>query len=168
MRCSIYSSLMIAFAFSACVHTSIPSLIGEDAEIARLLDTESVATPATSPKATAQRLYLALSQSDSEVAWALLSMGTKNALNQRAALIKTTGPELLQSSSLPQKDGQLVKVNYVSVFFGADLTSITLNKTDNSISPDHRELHAISMTNGKRQLNFLKEPDGWKLHNVSF
>jgi hypothetical protein len=158
----------MAFTFSACVHSSIPSLIGEDAEIARLLDTKPVATPENSPTATAQRLYLALSQSDSEVAWALLSLGTKNALNQRAALIQTTGPELLQSSSLPQKDGQVVKVSYVSVFFGADLNSIELNQTNNIAAADHRTLLAISTTNSKRQLNFLKEPDGWKLHNVTF
>jgi hypothetical protein len=61
-----------------------------------------------------------------------------------------------------------VKVSYVSVFFGADLNSIELNQTNKIAAADHRTLLAISATNSKRQLNFLKEPDGWKLHNVTF
>ena len=128
MKINLLLSILAAFAFlPSCVNTQIVSLVGEEAEVARLLDQ------------------------------------TKHTLNQRAALTGTTGPELLQSNSLPQADGQVIKVNYVAVFFGARLQKLKPVLTSQN-KPDFRQLQAVSEKGDTRTLDFLRESDGWKLH----
>ena len=111
MKDYVIGVVALVVSTAACISTPIVSLVGEDPEIARLLEEPQAPLPQNSAEASARRLYLALSQGDYEVSWALLSEKTKHILNQRAALAGTTGPELLQSNSLPQADGQIIKVN---------------------------------------------------------
>ena len=163
MKYSVIGLFALLTSIAACATTPIVSLVGEEPEVSRLLKTQQAPLPQTSPEATARRLYLALSQGDHEVSWALLSEKTRHLLNQRASLAGTTGPELLQSSSLPQPNGQVIKVNYVAVFFGSGLQTLRpLKGTQNA--PDLRKLEAISEKGDVRTLDFVREPDGWKLH----
>ena len=160
-------SLCLCFGALSCAERAIYGLVGEEAEVARLLGSNPVSSPATSPMAAARRLHQALVQGDSAVSWALLSLGTRHTLTKRAALIGTTGPELLQSSSLPAADGTVIKVNFVSVFFGADLRGLKSDAKNEATGPDRRILYAVSTAGAVKKVVFLKEPDGWKMHRSS-
>jgi hypothetical protein len=160
-------SLFLGLGAASCADRTISGLVGEEGEVARLLGSSPVSSPATSPMAAARRLHQALVQGDSEVSWALLSLGTRDTLTKRAALIGTTGPELLQSSSLPAADGTVIKVNFVSIFFGADLRGLKVDAKDAPTGPDRRVLYAVSTAGAVEKVVFLKEPDGWKVHKSS-
>ena len=157
------ATALLLVGVQGCVTSEVVPLVGEDAEVARLLQQQPAPDPQTSPEATARRLYLALSQGDYELSWALLSQKARDLLTKRAALAGTTGPELLQSNSLPQDDGQVIKVNYVSVFFGNGLQRLRVDSAS-AQGPDLRRLIAVSESGDAKTLEFLREPDGWKLN----
>lgn len=162
---SILAILPLLFlASGACVGTTLVPLIGEEPEIGRLLGSTGPDLPGKSPLATARRVHQALSQQDSEVAWSLLSLGTRHLLDTRAGLVGSTGRELLQRGTLPNADGTLLKVNFTNVFFGSDLQAILPAVTDSDLGPDRRTLQARSEQGTQRTIVFLLEADGWKLH----
>ena len=148
---------------TGCPNRDLVPLVGEDPEIAKLLGAKPPDTPKASPMAAARRLYLSLAQKDAQMVWALLARPTKKLLNERAALIGVSGQELLEAGSLPQKDGIVLKVRYVDIFFGANIKNLKQKPVGPDTGPDQRILFAVSAKGRVTQLIFLREDGGWRL-----
>jgi hypothetical protein len=148
---------------SGCPNHDLVPLVGEDPEVAKLLGTATPDTPKASAMAAARRLYLSLAQKDAQMVWALLAQPTRKLLNERAALIGVSGQELLEAGSLPQKDGIVLKVRFVDVFFGANIKNLKQKAVGPDMGPDQRVLFAVSAKGRVTQLIFLREDGGWRL-----
>ena len=160
----LMASLLLALTFgSSCINNSLVTLVGEGPGISKLLGKKLPTDPRMDPLAAAQRLHLALSTRDSRMVWALLAQPTRKVLNERAALVGTSGQELLESGALPTSSGALVKVRYETVFFGKQLARIKAKPNDKNTGPDQRVIFALSTKGKITPLVFLKEDDGWKL-----
>ena len=80
----IVVALALLGAQGCAGHDLVP-LIGEGPEIYTLIGSQPPDDPLVSPVAAARRLHQALVQKDSDMVWALLSTGTRRALDQRGA-----------------------------------------------------------------------------------
>lgn len=162
-RTSITTALIcLCAALVACPDTNIVPLIGEDPEVAELIEAPLADDPATSPVAAARRLHQALLQKDSELSWTLLSDRTRQALNARADVIGVGGRELLDSSTLPDDAGQVAKVRFDEVLFGGAIVELSLAPEPN---PDTgRAVVRMATRNGKViERTFIFDSGDWKL-----
>lgn len=161
-----YSLLALALSafVVACASPEIVPLLGEDPEVGVLLGKSSDTDPRTSPMAAARRLHQALVQQDTETVWALLSEGTKKALDERGATIATSGRELIDESTLPGQGGTVRKVRFETIFFGPRLASLEAGPAQGSTA----KIVAVSEEGTKTELEFVRDADGWKLEQTGF
>lgn len=167
MRHALLLSALAALAFTACPNRDVVPLIGEDPEVYELLGARPPEDPTTSPLAAARRLHQALAQGDTEVVWTLLAIPTRRALDERGAVIGTSGRELLDASTLPGPGGTIHRVDYGDVLFGPKVTRLALREP---VPEGAREgiVYATSADGGVTELRFVLEEDGWKLHRTTF
>jgi hypothetical protein len=160
-------ALLLGLASAGCPGSDIVPLIGEDPEIAQLLDREAPPDPRTSPLAAARRLHQALVQQDADVVWALLAAPTRRALDERGALIGTSGRELLDAGTLPNPGGAVLKVRYDTVFFGSEVAHL-VDAPEGEQKLGAWRLFAVSESGAKTDIFLLQEEDGWKLLKTDF
>ena len=155
-------ALCLALSSVACVHTTVVPLIGEDPEIAELLDAPPAATPASSPLAAARQLHQALVQNDVDLAWSLLSGPTRDALNSKGAAICVGGRELIDASTLPDASGKVIRVKFDEVLFGGTITELSQAA---SPSPDSGRavLRMTTITGAILERTFVLDGGDWKL-----
>jgi hypothetical protein len=154
----------------ACPTRDIRPLVGEDPEVSRLLGGAPEDDPRSSALGAARRLHQALVQNDTETTWSLLSSGTRRALDERGAVISTSGRELIDDSTLPAPSGAVRKVRYETLFFGANLVDLKAKGAESGPqSPGARRLvTAVQSDASEIDLDFVLEEDGWKLERTSF
>jgi len=144
-------------------------LIGEDPEVGVLLGRAGDDDPSTSALAAARRLHQALVQQDTETVWALLSEGTRRALDEKGSDIATSGRELIDESSLPGPSGTVRKVRFETIFFGARVNDLKELPSDEGDRPGaHRKVVATSEDGGETTVDFVRDADGWKLEFTTF
>ncbi len=162
-----FFALVALLALAACTNRDVVPLIGEDPEVYELLGERPPEDPTTSPIAAARRLHQALAQGDTEVVWTLLAVPTRRALDERGAVIGTSGRELLDASTLPGPGGTLHRVSYEDLLFGTNVTRLALREP---VAEGAREgvVYATSGDGGVTELRFVLEEDGWKLHRTNF
>ena len=152
---------------TACPSRDIVPLVGEDPEIAQLLETRPLEDPSSSALEAARRLHQALVQQDSDLIWALLATPTRRALDERGSSHGISGRELIDGSTLASDDGTIRKVRYEVLFFGPELERLT-EPAAPAAEPTTRVLVAVSKTGKLTELRFLREEDGWKLAQTTF
>ncbi len=152
---------------SGCPRPDIVPLIGEDPEVIQLIGQAPPDDPSVSPLAAARRLHQALIQKDTELAWALLAVSTREALDQRGAAIGVSGRELLDASTLPGAGGTIRKVRFDLIFFGPDVVDLAGEEPGPS-GGDEAVLRAISREGQITERTFVREEDGWKLALTEF
>jgi len=156
-------------ATAACASPAIAPLLGEDPEVGLLLHVAPPDDPHSSPMAAARRLHQALVQQDTETVWALLSVGTRRALDDRGAAMATSGHELIDESTLPGPQGTMRKVRFETIFFGARLLELKEVPAGGPDLPDaRRRILALSDDGIETPVDFVLEPDGWKLERTGF
>jgi len=162
-------SLALSTLLGACASPEIVPLLGEDPEVGVLLGKSSADDPRSSPIAAARRLHQALVQQDTETVWALLSEGTRKALDERGTSIATSGRELIDESTLPGSGGTVRKVRYETIFFGPRLADLKELPGEGPDGPGAiRKVKAISEDAGETVVQFIHEADGWKLDQSAF
>lgn len=170
---ALTDKILMSMAFStllaACASPEIVPLLGEDPEVGVLLGKASADDPRSSPIAAARRLHQALVQQDTETVWALLSDGTRKALDERGTAIAASGRELIDESTLPGPGGTVRKVRYETIFFGPRLAELKEVPGDGSEGPGAiRKVIALSEDGGETTVQFIREADGWKLDQTGF
>jgi hypothetical protein len=160
--------LLLGIALTlGCPAPDLYPLVGDGPEIAKLLGKPLPAEPANSAMAAARMLHQALVQKDAEMVWALLSSGTRRVLDERGALIGTSGRELLDSSTLPTQGGLEHKVRFETLFFGPDPVELVPPSDDHPpLPPDRDVLFARSGSGAMTELSLVREEDGWKLEKT--
>ena len=147
---------------AACPSPVILPLVGEDPEVIALLQAPEVDDPASSPLAAARRLHQALLQRDTELAWTLLSDGTRHTLNARGTAIGVSGRELLDASTLPGPAGRVMKVNFDEVLFGGAIIDLVLSPTP-SPSKERAVIRMKTRDGHVSERTFVLEAGDWKL-----
>lgn len=164
VRCTLLSAALLCLyaPLLGCTNSNIVPLIGEDPEVAKLIEAPVADDPASSPVAAARRLHQALLQNDSELSWALLTDRTRQALNARADVIGVGGRELLDSSTLPDATGKVTKVRFDEVLFGGAIVDLALAQGP---TPDTRRAVVRMVTREGKVLERTFALDGgdWKL-----
>jgi hypothetical protein len=156
------SALLLALTASGCVQATVVPLIGEDPEIASLLQEAPAATPASSPIAAGRRLHQALVQSDVDLSWSLLSARTRDVLNTRGALIGVGGRELIDASTLPDATGKVTRVRFDEVLFGGAITELT--QATSPAPESGRAVLRMATADGKvSERTFVLDGGDWKL-----
>ncbi len=159
-------SLALATLLSACVHSVVVPLVGEDPEVAALLKTPPADTAASSPLAAGRQLHQALVQGDADLAWSLLSTRTRNLFNSRGASIGVSGRELIEASTLPDASGKVIRVRFDEVLFGGAITELT-----QAPSPSPTTGRAVLRMGTKAKTlserTFVLEGGDWKLELTS-
>ena len=146
----------------ACPSPELFPLVGEDPEIEGIIGTSDRAMLRASPLAAAQRLHQALSQEDYDTAWELLASTTRQALDERGAIISASGRELLDASALPTSAGTTRRIRYTPLFFGADVADLKLG----GIEGEKGTVLATSRDGEVRTIAFRREDGIWRLHFV--
>lgn len=152
---------------SGCPRPDIVPLVGEDPEIIQLIGQAPPDDPSVSPLAAARRLHQALIQQDTELAWALLAVTTRAALDERGTAIGVSGRELLDASTLPGAGGTIRKVRFDLIFFGPDVVDLAGEEPGAKGEPT-AVLRAISRQGQITERTFVREEDGWKLALTEF
>jgi hypothetical protein len=157
--------LVLALGLIACPQRDIRPLIGEDPEVVALLGAAREDDPRNSALGAARRLHQALVQNDTETVWTLLSERTRRTLDERGAVISTSGRELIDDSTLPSPNGAVRKVRYENLFFGPDLVELRTAALESSPGApgDRREVTAVHADGTETVVDFVREPDGWRL-----
>jgi hypothetical protein len=158
--------LSLAITASACVHATVVPLIGEDPEIAQLLEEAPAATPASSPLAAARRLHQALVQNDVDLVWSLLGARTRDMLNAKGAVIGVGGRELIDASTLPDATGKVARVKFDEVLFGGVITELSQAQAS---GPDSKRA-IVRMTTAEGRVSertFVLDGGDWKLDFVA-
>lgn len=156
---------------TACPSPAVTPLLGEDPEVVALLGRAPDDDPRGSPLGAARRLHQALVQQDTDTIWSLLATTTRTALDERGAAIATSGRELIDDSTLPGPGGAVRKVRYESIFFGVnviDLRDPDPNAATSAPLGTRRPIVAVSRDGTETQVDFVREPEGWKLHRTGF
>jgi len=154
-----------------CPSPVVTPLLGEDPEVERLLGRAPEDDPRASPLGAARRLHQALVQQDTDTIWSLLALTTRKALDERGTAIATSGRELIDDSTLPAPNGAVRKVRYESVFFGMNLIDLKdMSDKDPAAAPlgETRPIVAVSRDGTEMVIEFVREPEGWKLHRTGF
>jgi hypothetical protein len=160
-------SFALGAALTACPSPDVMPLIGEDPEVGRLLGKQSADDPSRSPLSAARRLHQALVQQDTTTVWALLSSGTRQALDERGAAISASGRELIDESALPGEGGTVRKVRFETIFFGPRLLELKELPCDNAAAPSTRcPIVAVSEDGAETRLEFVHEEEAWKLEHT--
>ncbi len=157
----------LALSLAACPTRDIRPLVGEDPEVSRLLGKASEDDPRTSALGAARRLHQALVQNDTETIWSLLSAATRRTLDERGAVISTSGRELIDDSTLPSPSGAVRKVRYETLFFGPNLIDLKPNAERDPQGPQQRRsITAVQSDGSGLDIEFVFEEDGWKLERT--
>lgn len=156
--------IAICLLLVGCPNREIIPLVGEDPEIAELLEQPPPESPASSPLAAARRLHQALVQNDTDLVWTLLAKPTRRALDERGASIGTNGRELLDASTLPGPGGTVRKVRFETLLFGPEVADLNLGPSDGA----EATVFAVSKSGSVTELRLTREEDGWKLLKSSF
>ncbi len=159
----IVSAISLLSVEGCAGHDLVP-LVGEGPEIYTLIGSQPPDDPLVSPLAAARRLHQALVQKDSDMVWALLSKGTRRALDQRGAVISASGRELIDASTLPGPNATVRNVRYENIFFGRNVIDLELQPGDAAART--RQIVAIGKDGATLQLSFVREEDGWKLNKT--
>lgn len=180
MKKNIFSSVPTAASWlvlatllltTGCPSPVVTPLLGEDPEVENLLGRAPEDDPRASALGAARRLHQALVQADTDTVWSLLAQATRKALDERGAAIATSGRELIDDSTLPAPNGAVRKVRYESVFFGMNLIDLKDTGGKPTVEAKLGELRAItavSRDGTEMVVDFVREPDGWKLHRTGF
>ncbi|MGB0589056.1 MAG: hypothetical protein ACPGU1_05195 [Myxococcota bacterium] len=158
-------TLALAVTATACVHATVVPLIGEDPEIAELLDEAPAATPASSPLAAARRLHQALVQNDVDLAWSLLSANTRDMLNAKGAVIGVGGRELIDASTLPDASGKVTRVKFDEVLFGGAIIELTATPSP-SPNTGRAVVRMATVEGAFSERTFVLDGGDWKLDFV--
>lgn len=154
---------------AACASPEIQPLIGEDPEVGVLLGKAGDDDPRTSALAAARRLHQALVQQDTETVWALLSEGTRRALDEKGTDIATSGRELIDESSLPGPSGTVRKVRFETIFFGSRVNDLKELPSDEGDRPGARRTVVATSDDGtETTVLFVREAEGWKIDFTRF
>ena len=162
-RPSIISLLLcLASPLGACPGPAIVPLVGEDPEVSALIQAPQADSPATSPMAAARRLHQALLQRDPELSWTLLSQHTRRVMNARGATIGVSGRDLLDSSTLPDEAGRVVKVRFDEVLFGGPIVDLVL-APEPSPTTGRAVIRMVTREGQVFERTFVLDTGAWKL-----